>query len=101
MIHFGFIGVTVVESVTNSAATVYTADVPDVRKFRLLISSDVDIHIQRDPAGTVSPTVDPSSAPRIPANTIVEVSIFGEEQISAVIAASASGNGSIWITLAE
>lgn len=96
MICFGYIGVTTVVAVTDAASPAYTADdsAGDAKRFRLLVSSDKAIHLQRN--GDAAPT----SAPRVPAETIIEVMMFGGDTLS-VILASGETDGSVWITLAE
>lgn len=98
MICFGSIGVTTVTAVTDSPVDVYTAvDVTNaagIKRYRLLVSSDVSIHLDRNN------DADPSSSARIPAGTIVEVMVFGGDRLSAILAAGES-DGSVWVTLAE
>lgn len=97
MICFGSIGNTTVTAVTDSSATVFTAgDVTNaigMKRYRLLISSEKSIHLQ------VNGDADPTSAPRIPAGNVVEVTVFGGDVLSAILATGET-DGSVWVTQA-
>ncbi|MGH6870044.1 MAG: hypothetical protein ACREHE_00940 [Rhizomicrobium sp.] len=95
-ISLGFIGKTTVTAVTDTAADVFTAGNPtpaSSKRYRLLIVSDVDVHLNRNA------DADSDTSMLIPADTIVEVSVFGGDRLSAIIAGET--DGSVWATLRD
>lgn len=96
LICFGFIGTTTVTAVTDTAADAYAADTHagTMKRFRLLVSSDRNIHIDRNA------DADPSSSARLPVGQVAEVFLFGGDRLS-VIRATGETDGSVWVTVTD
>jgi hypothetical protein len=94
-INLGFIGTTTVTPVTVSAADVFTSESPTPaasKRYRLLVVSDVAVHLNRNADAD-------SDSFLIPASTIIEVSVFAGDRLSAVVAVET--DGSVWVMQAE
>jgi hypothetical protein len=94
-INLEFIGTTTVTPVTDSAADVFTSTSPTPagsKRYRLLVVSDVGIQLARNADAD-------SDAFYVPADTIVEVSVFGGDRLSAILAGDT--DGSVWVVQAE
>ena len=86
------------EAVTTSAASWSDPAMPSTAtgfaiawRARYILSSDQPFHISADETATTSAT-------RIPANTLVEIELIFGQSLSYILASSATGNGSLYIT---
>lgn len=88
----GFLEDSVSDDVSDTDGT-FTAPGPESRRLTYLVSSGAVVHLARNRAATTDDF-------RVPAETVVEISLFGTETLHYVVGDGESDN-TIWISRKE